>query len=194
MASVIRFDNPQGTVRTGACSAYLADRGTDLRITVRPNPHFRPPEDPDRPMIMIGPGTGLAPFLGFLDERRARGHRGPNWLLFGEQHRSTDFYYEQELTALHDDGLLTRLDLAFSRDQRAKVYVQDRLWEHGRQVWAWLEDGAQVYVCGDATRMARDVDRTLRAIIAHHGGLNESDAAIWLKQLAADNRYARDVY
>ncbi|HVX45257.1 MAG TPA: bifunctional nitrate reductase/sulfite reductase flavoprotein subunit alpha, partial [Mycobacteriales bacterium] len=194
MVSVVRFDSPQGTVRKGAGSAYLADRAADLQVSVRSNPHFRPPDDPAVPMIMIGAGTGLAPFLGFLDERRARDHHGPNWLFFGEQHRATDFYYEDELTALRDTGFLTRLDVAFSRDQRAKVYVQDRMWEHGRQLWSWLEDGAHVYVCGDAVRMARDVEQTLRAIIAQHGGVSEADAAIQLKQLAADNRYARDVY
>jgi sulfite reductase alpha subunit-like flavoprotein len=143
---------------------------------------------------MIGPGTGLAPFLGFLDDRTARGHTGPNWLFFGEQRRSTDFYSRAELTTARERGRLARLDVAFSRDQRAKVYVQDRMTEHGSHVWSWLERGAHVYVCGDAARMAKDVDRTLRDIVARHGGMTAADAAAHVRQLAADNRYVRDVY
>lgn len=156
--------------------------------------HFRPPADPATPMVMVGPGTGVAPFVGFLDERRARGHRAPNWLFFGEQRRATDFYYEDALGRLHRDGLLTRLDTAFSRDQRAKVYVQDRMREHGAQLWSWLKDGAHFYVCGDASRMAKDVDHALRDIAVAHGGLSEETAAAYVKQLAADKRYVRDVY
>jgi sulfite reductase alpha subunit-like flavoprotein len=143
---------------------------------------------------MVGPGTGVAPFVGFLQERRARGHRAPNWLFFGEQHRATDFYYEQELTALLAEGTLSRLDTAFSRDQRAKVYVQDRMREHGPLLWSWLQDGAHFYVCGDASRMAKDVDRALKDIATVHGGLSEDDAAAYVKQLATDRRYGRDVY
>ena len=112
-------------------------------------------------MIMVGPGTGIAPFRGFLHDRRADGHTGRNWLFFGEQHEATDFYYRDELTAMRDDGLLTRLDVAFSRDQRQKIYVQDRMLEHGVELWRWLQDGAHFYVCGDASRMAQDVDDTL---------------------------------
>jgi sulfite reductase alpha subunit-like flavoprotein len=145
-------------------------------------------------MIMVGPGTGVAPFLGFLDDRRARGHQGRNWLFFGEQRRETDFYYREELDALQRDGTLTRLDVAFSRDQRHKVYVQDRMREHGAQLWAWLEDGAHFYVCGDATRMAKDVDKALRDIVATHGGMDEERSAAYVKKLAAEKRYARDVY
>jgi sulfite reductase alpha subunit-like flavoprotein len=143
---------------------------------------------------MVGPGTGIAPFIGFLEERRVRGHRGANWLFFGEQHRATDFYYEEELRAFQEDGLLTRLDTAFSRDQRAKVYVQDRMREHGAHLWAWLQDGAHLYVCGDASRMAKDVDRALHDIASVHGGLDEDAATAYLKQLAAAKRYVRDVY
>ncbi|MEU6415169.1 bifunctional nitrate reductase/sulfite reductase flavoprotein subunit alpha [Microbispora sp. NPDC046933] len=194
--SVVRFANTRGVMRSGACSAYLADNPQDssVPVYVQPTTHFRPPSDPATPMIMIGPGTGVAPFLGFLDERRALGHRGRNWLFFGEQRRATDFYYRDELTALCDDGLLTRLDLAFSRDQRAKIYVQDRMREHGVQLWAWLREGAHVYVCGDAGRMAKDVDQALRDIVAHHGGLTPEDAAAYVKRLAAAKRYVRDVY
>jgi sulfite reductase (NADPH) flavoprotein alpha-component len=165
-----------------------------LTVAIHGSAHFRPPRDPDRPAIMVGPGTGLAPFLGFLDDRAARGHTGANWLFFGEQRRATDFYYRDELAALRERGRLARLDLAFSRDQRAKVYVQDRMTEHGSRVWGWLERGAHVYVCGDAARMARDVDRTLRDIVAGHGRMSEADAGSYLGQLAADNRYVRDVY
>ncbi|MEV4583154.1 bifunctional nitrate reductase/sulfite reductase flavoprotein subunit alpha [Nonomuraea jabiensis] len=194
--SVVRFRNPRGTRRGGACSAYLADspEQTTVPVHVQPTTHFRPPSDPGTPMVMIGPGTGVAPFLGFLDERRALGHHGRNWLFFGEQRRTTDFYYRDELAALHDDGLLTRLDLAFSRDQRAKVYVQDRMREHGVQLWSWLQEGAHVYVCGDAARMAKDVDQTLRDIAARHGGLSPDDATAYVKQLASTKRYVRDVY
>ncbi|MFI7147345.1 molybdopterin-dependent oxidoreductase [Nonomuraea sp. NPDC050022] len=194
--SVVRFDNLRGRPRSGACSAYLAGNPerTQVPVYVQHTTHFRPPSDPGAPMVMIGPGTGVAPFLGFLDERRALGHHGRNWLFFGEQRRATDFYYRDELTQMHDDGLLTRLDLAFSRDQRAKVYVQDRMREHGAQLWAWLQDGAHVYVCGDAGRMAKDVDQTLHDITARYGGLSPDDATAYVKQLAASKRYVRDVY
>ncbi|WP_375803477.1 molybdopterin-dependent oxidoreductase [Streptomyces sp. A012304] len=193
--SVVRYENLAGRPRQGVCSPFLADAGpgTEVPVHVQRSPHFRPPADPATPMVMVGPGTGVAPFVGFLEERRARGHRGRNWLFFGEQRRATDFYYEQELTALLADGTLDRLDTAFSRDQRAKVYVQDRMREHGSHLWSWLRDGAHFYVCGDASRMAKDVDRALRDIAVVHGGLGEEEAA-YVKQLAADKRYVRDVY
>nr|WP_281390531.1 bifunctional nitrate reductase/sulfite reductase flavoprotein subunit alpha [Sphaerisporangium rubeum] len=194
--SVVRFDNQHGRRRSGVCSGHLADvpLGTAMPVFVRRSPHFRPPADPATPMIMIGPGTGVAPFLGFLDHRRALGHQGRNWLFFGEQRRTTDFYYREELESLQEDGVLTRLDLAFSRDQRAKVYVQDRMREQGARLWSWLQDGAYLYVCGDATRMAKDVDRTLREIAHLHGGLTPEAADAYLRKLTADRRYARDVY
>ncbi|MCB5907785.1 bifunctional nitrate reductase/sulfite reductase flavoprotein subunit alpha [Streptomyces pinistramenti] len=194
--SVVRYDTPHGRPRKGVASAFLADAAPErpVPVFVRRSPRFRPPADPATPMVMVGPGTGIAPFLGFLHERRARGHRGPNWLFFGEQRRATDFYYEGELDALRADGLLTRLDTAFSRDLRAKLYVQDRMREHGSRLWSWLADGAHLYVCGDASRMAGDVDRALRDIAVAHGGLDEDAAAGYLKQLAADKRYVRDVY
>lgn len=194
--SVVRYENLRGRLRGGVCSPFLADAERDARVPVfvQRSPHFRPPADGTTPMVMVGPGTGVAPFVGFLQERRALGHRAPNWLFFGEQHRATDFYYEDELTALLDDGTLTRLDTAFSRDQRAKVYVQDRMREHGPELWHWLQDGARFYVCGDASRMAKDVDRALRDIAVAHGGLGEAEAAAYVKQLAADKRYVRDVY
>jgi NADPH-dependent sulfite reductase flavoprotein alpha-component len=194
--SVVRYDSPTNRSRKGVSSAFLADaaEGRPVPVLVQPSPHFHPPADPATPMVMIGPGTGVAPFLGFLDERRARGDRAPNWLFFGEQHQRTDFYYREELTALHHDGVLTDLDLAFSRDQRTKVYVQDRMREHGAKLWSWLQDGAHLYVCGDATRMAKDVDRTLRDIITQHSHLSSERADTYVKRLASEKRYVRDVY
>ncbi|MCG5217665.1 bifunctional nitrate reductase/sulfite reductase flavoprotein subunit alpha [Streptosporangium sp. KLBMP 9127] len=194
--SVVRFDNPRGAVRHGVCSTFLADspEQSTVPVFVQRTTHFRPPADPAVPMVMIGPGTGVAPFLGFLDERRALGHHGRNWLFFGEQRHATDHYYREELGALHRDGLLTRLDLAFSRDQRAKVYVQDRIREHGVQLWSWLQDGAQLYVCGDASRMAKDVDQALHDVAVTHGGLDDEQAAAYVKHLATSKRYVRDVY
>lgn len=194
--SVVRYENLRGRPRQGVCSPFLADAaaGTPVPVHVQRSPHFRPPADSATPMVMVGPGTGVAPFVGFLEQRRALGQRGPNWLLFGEQHRATDFYYEDELAAFLADGTLTRLDTAFSRDQRAKVYVQDRMREHGPLLWSWLQDGAHFYVCGDASRMAKDVDQALRDIAVLHGGLDQAGAAAYVKQLATDKRYVRDVY
>ncbi|MEU9613154.1 bifunctional nitrate reductase/sulfite reductase flavoprotein subunit alpha [Streptomyces sp. NPDC048209] len=194
--SVVRYENRQGAVRKGVASTFLADAeaGSPVPVFVQRTPHFRPPADPATPMVMVGPGTGVAPFVGFLDERRALGHRAANWLFFGEQRSATDFYYREELDFLRRDGTLTRLDTAFSRDQRAKIYVQDRMREHGAQLWSWLQEGAHFYVCGDASRMAKDVDRALRDIAVAHGGLQEDAATAYVEQLAADKRYARDVY
>ncbi|WP_405649241.1 molybdopterin-dependent oxidoreductase [Streptomyces sp. NBC_00019] len=194
--SVVRYENLHGTPRGGVCSPFLADADADTEVPVfvQASPHFRPPADPATPMVMVGPGTGVAPFVGFLQERRALGHRAPNWLFFGEQHRASDFYYEEELTELLDEGTLARLDTAFSRDQRRKVYVQDRMREHGPELWRWLQDGAHFYVCGDASRMAKDVERALKDIAVAHGGLGEQEAAAYVKQLAAAKRYVRDVY
>ncbi|MFF5660088.1 molybdopterin-dependent oxidoreductase [[Kitasatospora] papulosa] len=194
--SVVRYENRHGAVRKGVASTFLADAeaGSPVPVFVQRAPHFRPPADPATPMVMVGPGTGVAPFVGFLDERRALGHRAPNWLFFGEQRSATDFYYREELDSLRRDGTLTRLDTAFSRDQRAKIYVQDRMREHGAQLWSWLQEGAHFYVCGDASRMAKDVDRALRDIAVAHGGLQEDAATAYVEQLAADERYARDVY
>ncbi|CDR15050.1 hypothetical protein GCM10022420_081810 [Streptomyces iranensis] len=194
--SVVRYENLGGRPRQGVCSPFLADAepGTPVPVRVQRAPHFRPPADPATPTVMVGPGTGIAPFIAFLEERRARGHRAPNWLFFGEQHRATDFYYEEELTAFLAEGILTRLDTAFSRDERAKKYVQDRMREHGPLLWSWLQDGAHFYVCGDASRMAKDVDQALRDIATVHGGMDETEAAAYVKQLATDRRYLRDVY
>jgi sulfite reductase (NADPH) flavoprotein alpha-component len=194
--SVVRYENLHGRPRQGVCSPFLADAAADtpVPVHVQRSPHFRPPADSGTPMVMVGPGTGVAPFVGFLEQRRALGHRGPNWLFFGEQHKATDFYYEDELTGFLADGTLARLDTAFSRDQRAKVYVQDRMREHGPLLWSWLQDGAHFYVCGDASRMAKDVDQALRDIAVLHGGLDQAGAAAYVKQLATDKRYVRDIY
>ncbi len=191
--SAVRFGNP---VRHGVCSTFLADRaqGQDLRIFVQPSPAFRPPADPDAPMVMIGPGTGVAPFRAFLQHRRAHGAAGPNWLFFGERSSATDWYYRQEFEDWREDGFLTRLSLAFSRDQPEKVYVQDRMRQHGAQLWNWIADGAHVYVCGDASRMAADVDAALREVVAEHGGMSAEDAALHVTAMARQKRYVRDVY
>lgn len=193
--SPVRY-NFQGVPRHGVCSTYLADRapGDQIALYVRPSSNFRPPTDPHTPMIMIGPGTGIAPFRGFLQERRALGHTGPNWLFFGERHAATDFYYRDEIEAMRADGFLTELDLAFSRDQREKVYVQHLMRRRGAQLWRWLQDGAQLYVCGNADPMAKDVDRALCDIAAEHGKLDHDAAQAYVRSLSAGKRYHRDVY
>ncbi|WP_043262816.1 bifunctional nitrate reductase/sulfite reductase flavoprotein subunit alpha [Streptomyces sp. CT34] len=194
--SVVRYTNDLGRDRKGTCSTYLADCADDgpVRVFVQRSPHFRPPADPATPMIMVGPGTGVAPFVGFLEDRRARGHTGPNWLFFGEQRQATDFYYREDLESYQASGHLDRLDLAFSRDQRNKIYVQDRMREKGARLWQWLQDGAHFYVCGDAGRMAHDVDQALKDIAATHGGMDTDEATAYVKRLSADKRYVRDVY
>ncbi len=194
--SVVRYEGPTGRRRTGVASAHLADADLGLHVPafVQRARHFRPPANPDAAAVMVGPGTGVAPFVGFLDHRRALGHGGRNWLLFGEQREATDHYYRTELTELHRHGTLTRLDTAFSRDRRDKVYVQHRMLEHGAQLWAWLQDGAHFYVCGDASRMAKDVDAALREVAATHGRLAPDDAAAYVRALQTQGRYARDVY
>ncbi|MDX1299209.1 MAG: bifunctional nitrate reductase/sulfite reductase flavoprotein subunit alpha [Pseudomonas sp.] len=182
--------------RKGVASTFLADRvdNAEVPVFVQANKHFRVPQDGTVPIIMIGPGTGVAPFRGFLQERRARGDTGNNWLFFGEQHAVSDFYYRDELTAMQRDGLLTHLSLAFSRDQAQKIYVQERIREQGAELWRWLQDGAQVYVCGDASRMAKDVDRALRDVARQHGHLSEEQATAHIRHLAEQKRYLRDVY
>ena len=143
---------------------------------------------------MVGPGTGIAPFRGFMRDRAARGHKGRNWMFFGERNSHTDFYYREELQELQDNGVLTRLDTAFSRDQQHRIYVQDRMRQNGRELWNWLDDGAHFYVCGDRLRMAKDVEATLLEIAGEHGRLGPAAAKDWLAELAESGRYARDVY
>lgn len=193
--SAVRY-NVAGVPRRGVCSTYLADYADrdDIGIYVQKSSHFRPPADSETPMIMVGPGTGIAPFRAFLHERRALGHTGPNWLFFGEQHAATDFYYREEIEELRRDGFLTELDVAFSRDQSAKVYVQDRMRERGALLWDWLQNGAHFYVCGDAARMAKDVNVALNGIVAQFGRLAPRSAEAYVKALAAEKRYVRDVY
>jgi sulfite reductase (NADPH) flavoprotein alpha-component len=191
----VEYDNGHGT-RWGAASHQLAAsaEGERLPVFIEHNERFRLPADASRDVIMIGPGTGVAPFRGFLQERAAIDAPGRNWLLFGNPHFRTDFLYQVEWQQALKDGRLHRLDLAFSRDQERKVYVQHRLREHGRELFAWLEAGAHVYVCGDATRMARDVHAALLEAIAEHGGKSADDANDYLNDLQQQGRYARDVY
>ncbi len=183
--------------RKGVASTMLADRvavGSTLRVFVQKSHGFTIPANPGAPAIMIGPGTGIAPFRAFLHERDAIGAKGKNWLFYGDQRGEYDFLYEEELMDMKARGLLTRLDTAFSRDQDRKVYVQDRMVEHGKDLYDWLQEGASVFVCGDAKRMAADVDRALREVIRVHGGLSEEEAAASVSRLASEGRYKRDVY
>jgi sulfite reductase (NADPH) flavoprotein alpha-component len=187
----------RGRPRKGVASTFLADRlpdGGTAGVFVQPAKGFKPPVDPAAPMIMIGPGTGIAPFRAFLEERQATGAPGRNWLFFGNPHRALDYFYEDEFEAYRRDGFLTRLDLAWSRDQGHKVYVQHLVEAAGAEFWAWLQDGAHVYVCGDAVKMAKDVDDALHRVIATHGGMSPEAAADFVKQLKKDKRYQRDVY
>lgn len=192
----VRYE-AQSRSRKGVCSTYLADRvkpGESLAgVFVHANPSFRPPPG-DTAAIMIGPGTGIAPFRAFLEERRAVGARGKNWLFFGDQRAATDFLYREEMTALHAEGFLTRLDLAFSRDQTEKIYVQQRMLESAKEMWAWLEAGAHVYVCGDASRMAKDVEAALHTVVERAGGKSPDAATAYVQSLRAGKRYLRDVY
>jgi len=181
----------------GVASGYLADRVGDadrVQVFMSPNKNFRVPEKGDVPIIMVGPGTGVAPFRAFLQERQATGASGGNWLFFGDQTRADDYIYEDELEAMSKDGLLSRLDLAFSRDQEAKIYVQHRMRENGKEMFDWLEQGAHFYVCGDATRMAKDVDEALHELIAEHAGIDEAGARDYVNAMKKAKRYARDVY
>ncbi len=183
--------------RVGVCSSFLADR---VSVGVTPTPvfishsHFAPPEDPAADCIMVGPGTGIAPFRAFLQDRAAIGARGRNWLFFGDQHKATDFLYEEEWAQYQRDGLLQRLDTAFSRDQLLKVYVQDRMRENAAELWSWIRGGAHFYVCGDAKRMAKDVDTALHEVIAQQGGMSAAQSQDYVKALKKEKRYQRDVY
>lgn len=177
----------------GAASTYLAERTETVRVHLRPNNHFRLPAG-DVPIIMIGPGTGIAPFRAFLQERQATAAPGRSWLFFGDRRRATDFLYGEELTGFVESGTLTRLDVAFSRDQDTKVYVQQRMRESAAELFAWLQDGAHLYVCGDADRMAKDVDAALHEIVAASGGMDADAAHAFVNDLIKTHRYLRDVY
>lgn len=192
----VRYES-YNRLHKGVCSTFLADLvtdTTDVRCFFTPNKVFRVPEDDTLPMIMVGPGTGIAPFRAFLQERECRNAKGKNWLFFGDRNAATDFIYREELEAMQASGLLTHLDLAFSRDQQAKIYVQDRMLEKGAELFAWLEQGGYFFVCGDAYHMAKDVDKALHDVIATHGKLSEQQAIDYVNQLKKDKRYVRDVY
>ncbi|WP_350307352.1 NADPH-dependent assimilatory sulfite reductase flavoprotein subunit [Photorhabdus viridis] len=193
---VVRYEI-DGRARTGGASGYLADRlqeEGDIRIFIEHNDNFRLPANPQTPVIMIGPGTGIAPFRAFMQQRDTDGAEGKNWLLFGNPHFTEDFLYQVEWQRYVKDGLLTRIDLAWSRDQQHKVYVQDKLREQGEEVWRWIKEGAHLYVCGDANRMAKDVERALLDIISEYGGMDAEQADEFLSELRLERRYQRDVY
>ena len=193
--AAVRYES-HGRKRKGVCSTFLSDRvGPDspVPVFVHSNQAFRPPPG-DKPMIMVGPGTGIAPFRAFLEDRQATGAKGQNWLFFGDQKSATDFLYRDELEGYFRDGLLTRLDLAWSREQAGKVYVQDKMRAQAHELYAWLEAGAGFYVCGDASRMAKDVEVALQTVIQQAGGKSQEQALGYVNRLKSEKRYLRDVY
>lgn len=193
---VVRY-HTHGRERKGVCSTFLAERiskGSKAEVFVTTNKKFKLPVNNETPIIMVGPGTGIAPFRAFIEERKATNASGKNWLFFGDQHYSTDFLYQSEWQNYLNEGILTKLDVAFSRDQKEKIYVQNRMLDNSRELFAWLEKGAYFYVCGDATRMANDVDDALHYIIEKEGGLEQEDAKAYVKKLKDEKRYLRDVY
>lgn len=193
---VVRYDI-EGRERSGGASGFLADRleeDGEVRVFIEHNDNFRLPENPQTPVIMIGPGTGIAPFRAFIQQRDNDGAEGKNWLFFGNPHFTEDFLYQVEWQKYVKDGLLTRIDLAWSRDQQEKIYVQDKLREQGAEVWRWIEEGAHLYVCGDASRMAKDVEQALIEIIAEQGQMDSDAADEYLSELRVARRYQRDVY
>jgi sulfite reductase (NADPH) flavoprotein alpha-component len=196
LIAAVRWQS-HGRRRNGVASVDVAERravGEGMKVFLKPNPHFRLPTDPDRPIVMIGPGTGVAPFRAFLQQREAEGARGRSWLFFGARHFTHDFLYQLEWQEWLASGVLSRMDVAFSRDQREKIYVQQRMWEARRELFAWVADGAVVYVCGDATAMAKDVHAMLPRIIADQSGRDTAAAADWLREMQQSGRYLRDVY
>jgi sulfite reductase (NADPH) flavoprotein alpha-component len=196
IVDVVRYES-NGRLRKGVCSSFLAERADDVPVPVFPSvaKHFHLPEDPETPIIMIGPGTGVAPFRAYLQERKATGAKGKNWLFFGAQHEKCDFAYGDEFEVYKKEGLLARLDCAWSRDQAVKIYVQHRMQENAAEIWKWIDgEGAHFFVCGDAKRMAKDVDATLRKIVQEHGGKSVDQANEYVEKLKSDKRYKRDVY
>ncbi|HEY2574314.1 MAG TPA: sulfite reductase subunit alpha, partial [Verrucomicrobiaceae bacterium] len=192
----VRYES-NGIKHQGVASTFLADRlslGDTTGIFVHTAKHFRVPAGSDTRMIMVGPGTGIAPFRAFLEERQATGASGGNWLFFGDQKSESDYLYRDQITRWHEEGFLTRLDLAFSRDQAEKIYVQNRMLAQAAELWRWLDGGAHFYVCGDASRMAKDVDAALHQIIREQGGRSADDAAAYVSEMKKSKRYARDVY
>ena len=194
--AAVRYDT-HGRQRKGVASTYLAERAehpTTVPLFFHSAKHFRLPEDPGLPVIMVGPGTGIAPFRAYLQERQATGATGKNWLFFGDQKAAYDYLYQDELEAFKASGVLTHLDLAFSRDQAEKIYVQHRMLAHADELYAWLEAGAHFYVCGDASRMAKDVDAALHQVVEQAGGKDSPQAAEYVEALKKAKRYKRDVY
>ena len=192
----VRYDI-EGRARAGGASSFLADRveeDGEVRVFIEHNDNFRLPANPQTPVIMIGPGTGIAPFRAFMQQRAADGAEGKNWLFFGNPHFTEDFLYQVEWQRYVKEGVLSRIDLAWSRDQQQKVYVQDKLREQGAELWRWINDGAQIYVCGDANRMAKDVEQTLLEVIAEFGAMDAEAADEFLSELRVERRYQRDVY
>ncbi|MGS0693618.1 assimilatory sulfite reductase (NADPH) flavoprotein subunit [Shewanella sp. 0m-4] len=189
-------DDRDGVARFGGASQFLAsaEEGQEVQVYVEPNNHFRLPENPDTPVIMVGPGTGVAPFRAFMQQRAEQGAQGSAWLFFGNPHFEQDFLYQTEWQQYLQSGLLSRIDLAFSRDQDHKVYVQHKIAEQGEALWQWLESGAHFYICGDAERMAKDVHQALLDLVVEHGGKSKEQAAEYLEALRAAKRYQKDVY
>jgi sulfite reductase (NADPH) flavoprotein alpha-component len=195
LIAAVRYEL-RGRGRKGVASTFVADRsqiGDQLKVYVKPNKYFRLPE-PDRSIVMVGPGTGIAPFRAFMQERQATGAKGKNWLFFGDRRFNHDFLYQLEWQDYLKDDLLTRLDLAFSRDQKAKLYVQQRMWDARNELWKWLDDGAVFFICGDEKSMAKDVDAMLHKVIAEAGGRGAEGAATYVAEMKRANRYRRDVY
>ena len=193
---VVRYDI-EGRARAGGASSFLADRveeDGEVRIFIEHNDNFRLPANPQTPVIMIGPGTGIAPFRAFMQQRAAEGAEGKNWLFFGNPHFTEDFLYQVEWQSYVKEGVLSRIDLAWPRDQQQKIYVQDKLREQGAEVWRWINDGAHIYVCGDANRMAKDVEQALLEVIAEYGAMDAEAADEFLSELRVERRYQRDVY
>ena len=196
IVDVVRYES-NGRLRKGVASSFLAERADAVPVPVFPTiaKHFHLPEDSDTSIIMVGPGTGIAPFRAYLQERKATGAKGKNWLFFGSQHEHCDFAYGDEFNAYLKKGLLTQLDCAWSRDQAQKIYVQHKMTENAAEIWKWIEaEGAHFFVCGDARRMAKDVDATLRKIVQEQGGRSVEQANEYVEKLKSDKRYKRDVY
>ena len=192
---VVHYES-RGRKRKGVCSTFLAERADQVPVPVFPNTSkFRLPEEGNTPIIMVGPGTGIAPFRAYLQERKAIGAKGKNWLFFGSQHQHCNYFYREELEQYQRDGFLTRCDCAWSRDQAEKTYVQHKMLENADEIWKWMDsEGAHFFVCGDARRMAKDVDAALRQIIQKQGGKSEEQTNEYVEKLKSDKRYKRDVY
>ena len=193
--AAVRYET-HGRKREGVCSTFLSDRADNapVPVFVHTAKHFRVPEDPSIHAIMVGPGTGIAPFMAFLQERKATGAMGKNWLFFGDQKSSTDFLYREELESWVSEGVLHKLSTAFSRDQAEKVYVQHRMLEEAEELYEWLQQGGYFYICGDASRMAKDVDTALHQVVEKAGGKSPEEAAAYVEELKKSKRYRKDVY